>query len=229
MFGSNLFTNSNWFAFQEDRSIEESLSTSTLGRMEDISPNGTASGSKEIVAGGNGELRVAADSPGTGSELGGNSTPDGFVDQPSTDSAKRSALDDMGVFRFETGASEDLFNDQQLPDWVGWHEPSDIQVDSTDDIPTTADVVESSLPNGVDRADGNPASTSEPSHAKAEGAVPSLFEEDAEFVGVDLESPKKSTITKSLEMEMPGEDKPAMMEFNKNHWRVEPEVGVVQE
>ena len=230
VFGSNLFTNSNWFAFQEDRITEEPLSTSTVDRMEDISLNGTTSDNEEeVVVGEDGELGNAADSSRTHSDLVGNNTTNGLEDQLSTYPQKGSALDDISLFRFETGANDDLFNDQQLPDWVGWREPSDIHVDGTNDVSTTADAVESSLPNGLDRADVSPTSTSEPIDTKAEGTAPSLFEEDAEFVGVDLESPKKSTTTKSLEMEISGEDKPGMMEFNKNHWRAEPEVGVVQE
>ena len=227
VFGSNLFTNSNWFAFQDDRVIEEPLSTSTFDRMEDISLNGTSSDKEEVVV--VGELGNAADSSRTHSDLVGNNTTNGLEDQLLTDPQKGSALDDISLFRFETGANDDLFNDQQLPDWVGWREPSDIHVDGTNDVSTPADAVESSQPNGLDRADKGPTSTSEPSDTKAEGITPSLFEEDAEFVGVDSESPKKGNVTKSQEMEILGEDKPGMMEFNKNHWRAEPDVGVVQE
>ncbi|ONK70694.1 uncharacterized protein A4U43_C04F550 [Asparagus officinalis] len=200
---SNLFTNSNWFAFQEDRVTEGPLSTSTLDRMEDISLN---SNKEEVTVVENGVFGNTADRSRTYADVVANATSNGVMNQMSTDPQK------------------------QLPDWVGWREPSDIQVDSTDDVSTTEDVTEeSSVTVSMDRADTNPTSTSEPSEAKPEEPAPSLFEEDAEFVGVDLESPKKSSNPNSHEIELHGEDKPAMMEFNKNHWRAEPEVGVVQE
>ncbi|XP_006846781.2 serine/threonine-protein phosphatase 6 regulatory subunit 3 [Amborella trichopoda] len=66
-----LFTNSNWFAFQDDRIVDEPLSTSQPSRMEEINLNGTegtvnsggsSSSDDEVVVGEDEELLDTANS-----------------------------------------------------------------------------------------------------------------------------------------------------------------------
>ncbi|KAJ6809621.1 serine/threonine-protein phosphatase 6 regulatory subunit 3-like isoform X1 [Iris pallida] len=248
--GSSLFTNSNWFAFQEDKIDEEPLSTSTLDKMEDVNLNGTASsGNDDEVVVGADELRDTAASSRIDSDLVNDAS--NALDEKLAEPEEGNNSNDLSLFRFETGGNDDLFSDQQLPDWVGWRDPSDIKMDNdgpSDVLSTTAESVVPTLPNGLSRVDADPASTLESSEpAKAEGTAPSLFDEEAEFVGVDFEGSQRSIDTKPEEMDIPGENKSGVMntrpeemdmpsedksgvkDLSKRQWRVEPEAGVAQE
>ncbi|KAI3810753.1 hypothetical protein L1987_20375 [Smallanthus sonchifolius] len=91
---------------------------------------------------------------------------------------KTSASDDF--FRFESTDNEDLFADRPMPEWVGWNEPivgSGVNpfedYDNTLNLDMETPVGEGpSLPNGSTPKDDT---------------VPSSFEEDVEFVGVELD------------------------------------------
>ncbi|XP_024017094.1 serine/threonine-protein phosphatase 6 regulatory subunit 3 isoform X2 [Morus notabilis] len=276
----SLFTNSNWFAFQDDRIGNAPVGTSPSEMMEDINLNGTANGGNsssddEVVVGEDDELAGNKDSiNGTSS-----STPNGFNGSSSMssgslnpDGAKASASNsgDMGFFKFVTPDNEDLFGDRPLPEWVGWGDSSDLQVggssvnpfvdcDNSDaemsshNEPVTPGV---SSPSGAESVllNGSPTTTSSSEGSAGSGsgqrsvAVPSLFEEDVEFVGVELEGTekameqalkegivgeagplKRNAIQKVQEKENSDEGAPGMKEFNDaNYWRVDQEVAVLE-
>ncbi|KAM2692426.1 hypothetical protein EV2_006722 [Malus domestica] len=276
--GSSLFTNSNWFAFQDDRTGDEPVGTS-LSEMEEVNLNGTANGGNsssddEVVVGEDDELAGSKETVNgasssnrnlmNGFSNGGNMNPDG---------EKTSASSDLGgFFRFETSDNDDMFGDRPLPEWVGWSESSDLQVggasvnpfeDHDDAVvnPSTAEVVapdagaslhssgEPTLPNG-----SPPSSTASTAGSvgsdvsQRSAAVPSLFEEDVEFVGVDLDGTekameqalkegivgeagplKKNIMPKVPEKENPDDGEAANKEFNDtNYWRVDQEVAVLE-
>ncbi|KAJ7981005.1 Serine/threonine-protein phosphatase 6 regulatory subunit 3 [Quillaja saponaria] len=274
--GSSLFTNSNWFNFQDDRIGSTPAGTSET--LDEINLNGAANGGNsssddEVVVGEDEELSESKEGVnGTSS-----SSTNGFTGSKSVDggilnseSKKASASHDMGFFRFETPDNEDLFGDRPLPDWVGWGESSDAQVGNssvnpfmdTDDTdcgastkpqelapnPSSPSKGESVLPNGspttADSIEG-PADC-DSSHRSAAG--PSLFEEDVEFVGVELEGtekameqalkegivgeagPLKRNISpKVSEKDNSDEGGPGMKDFNDaNYWRVDQEVAVLE-
>ncbi|CAK7332321.1 unnamed protein product [Dovyalis caffra] len=217
--GSSLFTNSNWFAFQDDRIGDAPGSTSPGEMMDQINLNGNANGGNsssddEVVVGEEDELTESKDS------VNGTSTSNAdLLDQfpgsgPVSQSGDANAPD-TSFFKFETPDNEDLFGDRPLPEWVGWGEPSDLQVggstvnpfvdhDNSDvnlssqaqaETPDASSPSsgESILPNGSsptkDCSDGGSVSSDS---SKKSPTVPSLFEEDVEFVGVELEGSEKA-------------------------------------
>ena len=133
-----------------------------------------------------------------------NSANGNFVPQ----NEKLSASGDLGFFRFET-LDEDLFEDRPLPEWVGWGESSDLNVGGSSvnpfkeffnssvnlaanpakeeawhvDSPSRREIVPNGTSTAMDSSDGPVGSDS----SQRTVAVPSLFEEDVEFVGVELE------------------------------------------
>uniref|UniRef100_A0A5B7A8X9 Putative serine/threonine-protein phosphatase 6 regulatory subunit 3 isoform X3 n=2 Tax=Davidia involucrata TaxID=16924 RepID=A0A5B7A8X9_DAVIN len=183
---------------------------------------------------------------------------------------KASASGDMGFFQFETPDNDDLFGDRPLPEWVGWGEPSDFQVggsslnpfddhgDSSIDLANPAETVAShvsspssevSIPNGTSTSmDSSDGSVGSDSSQRAATTVPSLFEEDVEFVGVELEGTekameqalkegivgeagplKRNIIPKIPEKENSDEGGAGIKEFNDaNYWRVDQEVAVLE-
>lgn len=162
------------------------------------------------------------------------STADESLNELSTDVMKLNVAD-VNPFEFEIAENVDLFNDQQQPEWVGWREASDIQVDEPTDFSTQLNSGETAASTSVSTIGvlaGSSASTvSEFGElAKVDETTHCSFEEDAEFVGADIEvgramedevtAPKRNFLLK---------DETAILEFNKSHWRIEPEVGVVQE
>ncbi|XP_058101753.1 uncharacterized protein LOC131245949 isoform X2 [Magnolia sinica] len=276
----SLFTNSNWFAFQDDRTANESLSTSLSERMDEISLGGTmtvangGSGSDdEVVVGVDEELVESATSGASGSTENGHKNGSGL--NPDNEHSlglleKASISNDLGFFRFETADNDDLFGDRPLPEWVGWRESSDFQVGGSVGNPFTDNVGPDSDPSRLQQASG-PIAENTPCNGKVDvpnglasvsdssdgpvetdmsrRIVPSLFEEDVEFVGVELEGTekamdqalkegivgeagplKRSQFVKSPEKGKSSGDDAEVVEFNdKNYWRVEQEVGIVQE
>ncbi|KAJ7947819.1 Serine/threonine-protein phosphatase 6 regulatory subunit 3 [Quillaja saponaria] len=285
--GSSLFTNSNWFAFQDDRTGHTPAGTSEM--MDEINLNGVANGGSsssddEVVVGEDEELSENKEGlDGTSSSstnffngfTGSNSMDGGILN---SENEKASVSQDMGFFRFEAADNEDLFGDRPLPDWVGWGESSDMQVgglsvnpfEDQDDIgddpssksqevttnPSSPLRGESVFPNGSPTTGGSISPTTggsiegqasgDSSHRSA--AVPSLFEKDVEFVGVELEGTgkameqalkegivgeagplKRNIIPKVPEKENSDEGGPGMKEFNDaNYWRVDQEVAVLE-
>jgi serine/threonine-protein phosphatase 6 regulatory subunit 3 len=239
---------------------------------------GNSSSDDEVVVGEDEELAESKDSAnGTSSSnanflngfTGSGSMNGGILNK---ENEKAGASHDLGFFRFEAPDNEELFGDRPLPDWVGWGDSSDLQVggssvnpfedhDNSDVNPSTqAQLVtsdansnsissgESVLPNGSSTStapsDGSVGSDS----SQRSAPVPSLFEEDVEFVGVELEGTekameqalkegivgeagplKRNIIQKVPEKENSDEGGPGMKEFNDaNYWRVDQEVAVLE-
>ncbi|PNX96490.1 serine/threonine-protein phosphatase 6 regulatory subunit 3, partial [Trifolium pratense] len=281
--GSSLFTNSNWFAFQDDRIGDANGGTSSSEMMDEINLSGAINGGSnsstdddddddEVVVGEDEELTDSRNTVnGTSSSsthiLGGltgsDSMNEGTLD---FESEKASTSHDMGFYKFEATDNEDLFGDRPLPDWVGWSEPSDMQVAGSSMNPFL-DHSESgsNLSSKSQLGDQNPNSSNGecvPSNgspttrgstdagigsSQRSVAVPSLFEEDVEFVGVELEGTgkameqalkegivgeagplKRNGSPKVPEKENSEEGSPAVKEFNDaNYWRVDQEVAVL--
>ncbi|KAJ9188845.1 hypothetical protein P3X46_000205 [Hevea brasiliensis] len=271
----SLFTNSNWFAFQDDSVGNAPVSTSPMEMMDEISLNGAANGGNsnsddEVVVGEDDELTESKDTVNFTSTSKTNFA-NGFSGSiPIPQSDKATTPQDIGFFRFDTPDNEDFFGDRPFPEWVGWGESSDLQVGGSSLNPfedhdlsdvnlsdqaevATPDVNSSSsgesiLPNGSssskDSSDGSVGSDT----SRKSATVPSLFEEDVEFVGVELEGTekameqalkegivgeagplKRNMIPKVLEKENSDDDGAGIKEFNDaNYWRVDQEVAVLE-
>ncbi|KAH6827993.1 SIT4 phosphatase-associated family protein [Perilla frutescens var. hirtella] len=280
----SLFTNSNWFAFQDDRSGgDESTGTSSSDALNDLKLNRMSNGGDfstddEVVVGELEELSVSKTSsngspsadtnPFNGLEL--NNSISGGDSVPLNE--RTGASNDLGFFRFEAPDNDDPFGDRPMPEWVAWGDVSDFQVGGSSlnpfedqgnmvdsnvhsveagdaSISTTTTSSGDSIPNGTsssvdDSHDGSDKSDS--SHRS--GAAPSLFEEDVEFVGVELEGTekamehalkegivgeagplKRNLVPKKLENEGSDDGGANMKEFNDaNYWRVDQEVSVLE-
>ncbi|KAK9153471.1 hypothetical protein Sjap_000951 [Stephania japonica] len=243
----SLFTNSNWFAFQDDRVHNEPMSTSPSEKLDDINLNdnisgGSSSSDDEVVVGEDEDLVNNAATSVNGASNSGTSSGDGA----STDVAMENASSP----------------NRSSPEWVAWQEPSDLpaggsdgslvqdditpDADSSDPTETTVapspdspTKVEVQLPNGTT------------SPVKANGQlvpVQSLFEDDVEFVGVELEGtekameqalkegivgeagPLKRNLAPMMVEKVKTDDDEEKLEFNDaNYWRMDQEVAVVQE
>ncbi|KAK9058599.1 hypothetical protein SSX86_023441 [Deinandra increscens subsp. villosa] len=228
----SLFTNSNWFAFQDDKTGDATMTpTSPSEIMDEINLNeSSASKDDDVVVGLDEEL----DTKKTNSNP--NRSPNPFSEDYAANDNKTSASD-ADFFRFESTDNEDLFADRPLPEWVGWNEPivgsgvnpfEDYENTPNLDIETPV-VVEPSLPNGS---------------AQKDDTAPSMFEEDVEFVGVELDGSEKA-MDKALKEGIVGEagalkrkvttpsggekenDNDSAKEFNdSNYWRVDQEIAV---
>ncbi|XP_027342210.1 serine/threonine-protein phosphatase 6 regulatory subunit 3-like isoform X2 [Abrus precatorius] len=272
----SLFTNSNWFAFQDDRIGDAAGGTTSSEMMDEINLNGATNGGNssddEVVVGEDEELDESKNNlNGTSSSstnffsglTGSDSMNGGTLN---FEGEKASASHDMGFFRFEASDNEELFGDRPLPDWVGWGEPSDIQDagssmnpfidhdDSGSNLSTKSQIGSpdpSSPSNGESvTSNGSPIDSVEGGvdSSQKSVAVPSLFEEDVEFVGVELEGTekameqalkegivgeagplKRNMVSKVPEKENSEEGGPGMKEFNDaNYWRVDQEVAVLE-
>ncbi|XP_027773377.1 serine/threonine-protein phosphatase 6 regulatory subunit 3-like isoform X3 [Solanum pennellii] len=277
--GSSLFTNSNWFAFQDDRLGDAPVNTSSTEAMEEVNLNGTSNGGncnsdEEVVVGeedGLAESRNSTDGTPTSSAnafSGSNSVNGVSFNQQNY---KAGPSDDMAFFHFETTDNDDPFGDRPMPEWAAWGNASDFQVgrsnvnpfedpsNSSGHLANSVEVAtpvvsftfggsEESIQNGVstspDSSKRSPGSES--SHKEA--AVPSMFEEDVEFVGVELEGSekamehalkegivgeaaplKKSVAPKSPEKESTDNGGAGVKEYNDaNYWRVDQEVAVLE-
>ncbi|OAY38019.1 serine/threonine-protein phosphatase 6 regulatory subunit 3 isoform X2 [Manihot esculenta] len=273
--GSNLFTNSNWFAFQDDRVGNAPASTSPMEIMDEINLSGAANGGNsssddEVVVGEDDELTESKDNVNSTSTSNTNFANGFSGNVPIHQSENATTPQDIGFFRFDTPGNEDFFGDRPFPEWVGWGESLDLQVGgsslnpfedhdisdvnlSTQALVATNDVNspssgESILPNGSspskDSNDGSVGSDT----SRESATVPSLFEEDVEFVGVELEGTekameqalkegivgeagplKRNTIPKAPEKENPDDGGAGIKEFNDaNYWRVDQEVAVLE-
>ncbi|XP_061978011.1 uncharacterized protein LOC133698916 isoform X2 [Populus nigra] len=214
----SLFTNSNWFAFQDDRIGNSLVSTSPGEMMDQINLNGNAnagnSGSDdEVVVGEEDELTESKDSV-NGTSTSNTNLIDQFPGSGLVSQSDDANAPDTSFFKYETSVKEELFGDRPLPEWVGWGESSDLQAggstvnpfedhdNSDDSLSSQAKTVtpgasspssgESMLPNGLSPSkDSSDASVSSDSSKKSP-TMPSLFEEDVEFVGVELEGTEKA-------------------------------------
>ncbi|KAH0777965.1 hypothetical protein KY290_009376 [Solanum tuberosum] len=272
--GSSLFTNSNWFAFQDDRIGDTSMSTSPADVMEDINLNGMSNSSNsnsddEVVVGEEDELAESKNSNATPNSSSNpfngfsiaNSGNDGDFNQQNE---KADTATDM---TFETSGSDDPFGDRSMPEWVAWGDASNFQVGGstvnpfvdhsnsadhlanpgeigTPPLNSTTSCSGESIPNGVSSPDSSKSSGSDSSQKAT--TVHSLFEEDVEFVGVELEGTekamehalkegivgeaaplKRSIVPKVPEKESTDDGGAGTKEYNDaNYWRVDQEVAV---
>lgn len=278
MFRSSLFTNSNWFAFQDDRIGDATGGTTSSEMMDEINLNGAANGGNssddEVVVGEDEELTESTDNlNGTSNSItnlnGGTGSDSMNGDALNFESKKASASNDMGFFRFEASDNEELFGERPLPEWVGWGDPSDVQdagssmnpfVDHDDSSVSnlyTKPQIGSPNPSPSSNGDSVPSNRSLTPKDSIDGCVdtsqrsmvvPSLFEEDVEFVGVELEGTekameqalkegivgeagplKRNMVSKVPEKESSDEGGPGIKEFNDaNYWRVDQEVAVLE-
>ncbi|KAE9587952.1 putative SIT4 phosphatase-associated protein family [Lupinus albus] len=219
--GSNLFTNSNWFAFQDDRMGDAPGDMGSSEIMDEINLNGAASGGNssddEVVVGEDEELDESKNTVNDTSSssmkfsglTGSDSTNEGILN---FENEKANISNDTGFFNFEAPDNEELFGDKALPDWVGWSEPSNMPVAGSSFNPfVDQDESSNSIPNKPQPGSANPNSPSNgesfPSNGSpttkdslvgggdmSHGSVPvsSLFEKDVEFVGVELEGTEKA-------------------------------------
>ncbi|XP_047970585.1 serine/threonine-protein phosphatase 6 regulatory subunit 3-like isoform X2 [Salvia hispanica] len=273
----SLFTNSNWFAFQDDRNGDDvPMNTSSSDMMDDINLNGITNGGNsssddEVMVGEDEEMTESRSSPNGSSSFQANGF-EGFGANNSRDDGdsvtmaeKTGASNDLGFFRFESPDNNNPFGDRPIPEWVAWGEGSDFQVGGSgvnpfDDHKNITENVMNSVedtagpiyptssgepvPNGIspiDVCDGLAKTT------PVQKSVPSLFEEDVEFVGVEMEGTEKA-MEQALKEGIVGEagplkrntspkkpekedvdDAAGMKEFNDaNYWRVEQEVAVLE-
>ncbi|MED6206639.1 hypothetical protein PIB30_028763 [Stylosanthes scabra] len=265
--GSNLFTNSNWFAFQDDQIGDAPGATSSSEMMDKVKLNeaanvGSNSGDDEVVVGEdeladkkNTENGASNSSTNFFSGLTGSNAMNGDV--LDFESVKASGSNDLGFFRFDAPENEDLFGDRPLPEWVGWGEPSNLQgtvsstnpfVDHDESDSPTKPQVQVSSPNASSPSKGESSPSNGSPSSREPVAVPSLFEEDVEFVGVELEGTekameqalkegivgeagplKRNIVPKVAEKENSEDGNPGMKEFNDaNYWRVDQEVAVLE-
>ncbi|WCJ41014.1 SIT4 phosphatase-associated family protein [Euphorbia peplus] len=268
--GSSLFTNSNWFAFQDDKAGNASIGASPAEMMDEVNLNGNANGGNsssddEVVVGEDEDLTESKDSVNSAST----SNMD-FTNGSALTQEQKGSTQDVGFFRFDTPDNEDLFSQRPYPEWVGWGDSSDLQIggssvnpfedhDNADpSLPSQVEVPavespasgESIVPNGLSPskegpADGSVSSVS--SHKSETAPVPSLFEEDVEFVGVEVEGTEKAmeqalkegivgeagalkrNMIPKAEKENPEDGGAGIKEFNDtNYWRVDQEVAVLE-
>ncbi|XP_022874816.1 serine/threonine-protein phosphatase 6 regulatory subunit 3-like [Olea europaea var. sylvestris] len=279
--GRSLFTNSNWFTFQDDKIGDAPGRTSLRDMMDDINLNGTSNGGNsssddEVVVGEDEELTESNTfaNGSSGSKTNpfdnfyGNNPVNGDDSVPQNE--KASASGDLGFFRFETSDNDDLFEDRPIPEWVAWGERSDFQVgassvnpfvDQNDASHNPASSVETStgqissttsiggsLPNGTSSSTDSSDDSTKSDPGQKSIAVPSLFEEDVEFVGVEPEGTEKAMepaleegivgeagllksnlAPKGQEKEDSEDDGSGMKEFNDaNYWRVDQEVAMLE-
>ncbi|KAK4367210.1 hypothetical protein RND71_015090 [Anisodus tanguticus] len=280
--GSSLFTNSNWFAFQDDRLGDAPMNTSPTEAMEEINLNGTSNGGNnnsddEVVVGEEDDLAESKNStdgaPTSSSNaftgFGGSNSVNG--DNFNQQNEKAGLSDDMGFFRFETSDNDDPFGDRPMPEWAAWGNASDFQVGRSNVNPfeepsnssgplanseeaatpvlnSTSCGSEESIPNGVSTSPDSSKSSSGSESCQKVAAVPSLFEEDVEFVGVELEGTEKAMehalkegivgeaaplkrriVPKSPEKESTDDGGAGIKEYNDaNYWRVDQEVAVLE-
>ncbi|OIT02326.1 PREDICTED: serine/threonine-protein phosphatase 6 regulatory subunit 3-like isoform X2 [Nicotiana attenuata] len=274
--GSNLFTNSDWFAFRDDRTGDPK-STSPTEVMEDINPNGTANDGnmncdEEVVVGELDKLVESKSSTdGTASSSsnafngfgGANSANGGDFNQQNE---KAGVSGDVGFFHFERSDNDDPFGDRPIPEWVSWGDgsvsgsvnPFEDNGDCNDNLVNSREALAppisstcnggESIPNGVSSFPESSKSSSVSDSSQKAAAVPSLFEEDVEFVGVELEGTEKAMehalkegivgeaapLKRSLVPKMPEKDSTdeggsGVKEFNdSNYWRVDQEVAVLE-
>jgi len=247
--------------------------------MDEINLNGAVNGGgnssddDEVVVGEDEEL-VDSKNTVNGTSSSNANTPSGLTGSDAMnegtidfESEKASTSHDMGLYKFEVTDNEDLFGDRPLPDWVGWSEPSDMQVagpsmnpfldhsESGNNLSSKSQLGDQNLnsSNGESvPSNGSPVSSDSTDaggdSSQRSVAVPSLFEEDVEFVGVELEGTgkamehalkegivgeagplKRNGSPKVPEKENTEEGSPGGKEFNDaNYWRVDQEVAVLE-
>ncbi|GAA0180034.1 phosphatase modulator [Lithospermum erythrorhizon] len=277
--GSSLFTNSNWFAFQDNGTGDGMNNASPSDVMDEINLNGTPNGGNsssddEVVVGEDedeelAERKIYCDdlSSTNGILVGEVETNPKNGEELSSPMEAAGTSGDLGFFQFEPSESDDPFSGKSIPEWVTWNESSDFPVGGSSTNPflepsnadinltNSVDVAEvlpsdtssgESLPNGTSTSESNDGSVGSDSSQKAAG-VPSLFEDDVEFVGVEPEGTEKA-MEQALKEGIVGEAGPLKRNFvaktdkenldeggretkefnDANYWRVDQEVTVLE-
>ncbi|CAH8357869.1 unnamed protein product [Eruca vesicaria subsp. sativa] len=217
----SLFTNSDWFTFQEDR-FSNTPGSNTLEDTElnrTFNANTSSSDDDEVVV--------------------------GVEDDDLTTNPKDNAFqmeNPMGFFDFNTLEKTEEAFAEQPPGWVGWDEPSsDMQVSGTglnpfiddDDDEDSKNVMNLDIPK------------TEPVIPNGERSA--LFEKDVEFVGIEAEGTEKAmeqamkegivgeagAMKRNMEMvedeQKVEESSGGEKEFNdNNYWKVDQDVGVLE-
>ncbi|CAM8961320.1 unnamed protein product [Rhodiola kirilowii] len=263
-----LFTNTNWFAFDNGFG-NTAVSTSQSLEMDEVNLNGDANGEDsnsddEVVMEENEEMDKSKHNAGE------ESSPSSLGDIEHVDSSLVSGrnpdLENGGVstsnednsFQFNVPDTQKLSEDGLVSDWAEWGE-SQVDGSSMDPFVTSVAVVsaeskemESELaslsvkqqpPTCLDDScDPVPG----PGSSQGVTAVPSVFEEDVEFVGVEVEGTemameralkegivgeagalKRNALPNSLDRQSPVENDVGNEEFNDtNYWKVDQEVSV---
>lgn len=227
-----MFTNSDWFTFQDDRFSSTPPDPAGSNTIEDAELNRTfnantsSSDDDEVVVG---------------------VEDDDLTRNPKDGETNFQMESPMGFFDFNTLEKTEEALAEQPPEWVGWSEPSsDMQVSGTGlnpfldddsknmmnlDIPMPEAKTEPVIPNG----------SSSPTEK-------SLFEKDVEFVGVEAEGTekameqalkegivgeagplKRSNIVQKVSENESQKENSGVKEFNDaNFWRVDQEVAVLE-
>lgn len=245
------------------------MSTSPPEPMDEINLNGSSNGRNintddEVVVG---EDELVETKNPTDDTSSSNSTFDGFItnnspntENSNTQNVQASASSDTGFFRFETSENEDPFGDRPIPEWVGWGDPTSGNPFDESNKPTADPVNSAPPPAGSALSKDEPvssagASISEdssggpaaPESSQRANPVPSLFEEDVEFVGVEEEGTEKameqalkegtvgeaSALKRNVSPKKPEDNLDdggaGVKEFNDtNYWRVDQEVTVLE-
>jgi serine/threonine-protein phosphatase 6 regulatory subunit 3 len=236
-----LFTNSNWFTFQDDRFGTTPSDTAISNTIEDVgldrafNANSSSSDDDEVVVGEEDD------------DLTRNPK-DNTMNITETNFQTESP---MGFFDFNsTEKTEEAFAEQP-PEWVGWGEPSSepMQVSGTglnpfidDDDDDSKTMMNLDMPMLEVKNDAVIPNGSSPTER-------SLFEKDVEFVGVEAEGTEKAmdqamkegivgeagamkrNNTEEMVMaeDQKAEESSGVKEFNDNNfWKVDQEVGVLE-
>ncbi|XP_010557326.1 PREDICTED: serine/threonine-protein phosphatase 6 regulatory subunit 3-like [Tarenaya hassleriana] len=228
----SLFTNSNWFTFQDD-----------TNRISNVT--NSSSSDDEVVVGEDDDLSEKAKDTST-----------------STTGVSFLTENPMGFFNFDTSEenTEAAFTERP-PEWVGWSEPSDMQVsgsglnpfidgDDDNEANTNLDVPMPDIKTEPVIPNGSPTSSTEGTTGSrgTRQAVGALFEEEVEYVGVEAEGTGKA-MEQALKEGIVGEAGPlkrnmmgqedhkevaedssgGVKEFNDaNYWRLDQEVVVLE-
>ncbi|EPS61458.1 hypothetical protein M569_13340, partial [Genlisea aurea] len=203
--GSSLFTNSNWFAFKDDRKDGEDGPSSDA--MEDINFhsafNGGSSSSDDEVVVGEDEEMVESSSPNVSSSFTaeifdgygldksrGGGDDDDMVPNPPPQTADDDdkappVVGDLNFFRFEASENDedddDPFEDgRPIPEWVAWGEEEGLDFPPSGSSATNPFGDLGNVPGDspLPNGDDRPAAVVVPESE----TTTSLFEEDVEFV-----------------------------------------------
>ncbi|KAJ6408756.1 hypothetical protein OIU84_008452 [Salix udensis] len=185
--GSSLFTNSNWFAFQDDRIGDAPVSTSPGEMMDQINLNGNTNANggnsdDEVVVGEEDELTESKDSV-NGTSTSNTNLLDQFPGIGLVSQSSDANAPDTSFFKFETPDNEDLFDhDVNLSS----------QAEAATPDASSPSSGESKLPNGLSPTKGSSDGSVSSDSSQKSPTSASLFEEDVEFVGVELEGTEKA-------------------------------------
>jgi len=255
-----LFTNSDWFTFRDEK-IGTPVGTTVSDVMDGINLNGRVSGDsssdEEVVVDKDaelGETKNSNDASSSSSATDVNAV--GFGDEERR-ASETNPPGEAASIQFDSSGNKDLFGEKPICPWARWTDNSGLQVEESRTNPflgreaiapsTNPFNGESTLPNGSPDTIDCGQKSMKSDVCQRSVAVPSLFEEDVEFVGVEpggtekaMEQAlkegivgeagplKKSSLSPKKAEEKPVEDL-AVTEFNDaNYWRVEQEVAVLE-